>query len=226
MDAAIRDAALRYAAAGWPIMPLAGAERYGSEWKCSCHWRDTCISPAKHPRTTQGLYDASTDPAVIEGWFRAFRTLNIGLRTGVQCDVLDVDAGGLDSLIAWTKFPAAGTPDEIALALWPGPVARTGKGYHFYLKPQHTSNRAGLLAGLDYRGDGGYVVAPPSLHVNGTRYEWLKKGRLTDAPEWLVALLYPATCSFVLRSGRVCGGTGTHKHREVEFVSSIELGLV
>jgi hypothetical protein len=232
----ILEAALRYGAAGWPVLPLAGvaecdAPTFGDHAKghltCACWLHDKCISPAKHPRTTNGLFDATTSEAVIRGWDRAFKAMNIGLRTGVVADVLDVDDGGVQDLLRWTggapvPVGAANDPDTLALALWDGPVVKTGRGYHLYLRPQHTGNRAHMLPNLDYRGDGGYVVLPPSGHVAGHPYEWLRKGRLVDAPEWLTTLLFPPTCDFVLRGGRVCGKSSTHAHRDVIFTSLVD----
>jgi hypothetical protein len=194
------------------------------ENKCSCHWRDTCVSPAKHPRTTKGLYDASTDEPVIRGWFRSFRNMNIGIRTGVVCDVVDVDresktgGNGYDSLMALTRHEPSGDEDADVLAVWLGPVVRTGNGYHLFIRPQQESNRAKMMPGVDYRGDGGYIVASPSRHLNGTQYEWLRKGpMLEDAPPWLALLLHPPTCPYVIvrkRSTKVCGVVASHEHGE------------
>lgn len=222
MDPHLLNAALAYGRAGWPVMPLAGAEMHGGEMKCSCHWRETCVSPAKHPRTKQGLYDASTDEETIRGWFRSFRTLNIGVRTGIVCDVVDVDeesktgGDGYESLMAITCHERSGDRDADVLAVWPGPVVRTGHGWHLFLKPQHHSNRAKLMTGIDYRGDGGYIVAPPSVHVTGQRYEWLRKGPMADEPTpWLNILMHPPRCPFVVvrkRSTKVCNVASTHDH--------------
>jgi hypothetical protein len=62
-----------------------------------------------------------------------------------------------------------------------------------YLAPTGTGNRAGLLAHVDWRGRGGYVVAPPSRHANGRRYRWLRPltAELPAAPAPLRSLLAP-----------------------------------
>lgn len=222
-DPLILEAALKFAAAGWPVMPLAGAVPVGDRLTCACWKHDGCISPAKHPRTANGLFDATTSEEVVRSWFRGYKALNIGIRTGVVCDVVDIDAGGLDSLGAWMRsMPVTTDPDEQVLAIWDGPVVKTGHGYHLYLRPAGCGNGAKILPGIDYRGNGGYVVAAPSVHVTGTRYEWLRKGRLIDAPEWLRDVLFPPTCDHVLRGGRACGKSKTHAHGEVVFTSLVD----
>ena len=227
------ETAVSYAGRGWPVLPLAGVQYRDNHLTCACWKHDLCISPGKHPRTMNGLFDASTDLAVVTDWFKTrtfngWRPPNIGLRTGDAFDVLDVDEGGIESLAAWAKVPdewqPGSDPEATAFYVWPGPIVRTGKGFHFYLQPQHTGNRAKMLRGLDYRGTGGYVVAPPSWHVDGPRYEWLREGPLVPAPDWLTAMLFPPTCDHVLRTGAICGKSGDHSHGKLQFVSALHIG--
>jgi Bifunctional DNA primase/polymerase, N-terminal len=65
-------------------------------------------------------------------------------------------------------------------------MVKTGKGYHCFVMPTGFGNRAGVLPGVDFRGEGGYVVASPSLHPNGHRYQRINSdfGELTSAPGW------------------------------------------
>jgi hypothetical protein len=71
-------------------------------------------------------------------------------------------------------------------------TARTGKGEHLYWSyPQSTirNSASKLGGGLDVRGDGGYVLVPPSVHPSGVAYEWINPTVLiAEAPEWLVCL--------------------------------------
>jgi hypothetical protein len=162
-------AALAYAAQGFRVLPLhypAGAE--GGEANgvcCSCGQR-SCSSIGKHPLTPHGLTDATHDPAQLGWWWRRWPQANIGLVTGELADVLDVD--GLAGRAALRQWAATH-----GLRL-DGPLARTGNGWHYYLAPAGSGNRAGLLEQVDWRGVGGYVVAPPSRHASGSRYRWLR----------------------------------------------------
>jgi hypothetical protein len=197
------DAAVAYAARGWPVIPLHAWQ----DGRCTCRALD-CASPAKHPRTRHGLHEASTDEATIRRWWHQYRDPNIGLATGVAFDVLDVDGpAGLAALPA--DLPASDTVD--------GPTVVTGKGWHVYLAPTGLGNRAGVVPHVDWRGRGGYVVAPPSLHASGRRYRWELPGDprfgpgapLRPAPAWLLRLLDPPRPAPAPRlSAATAGGYG------------------
>ena len=176
------DWALHYAAElGWPILPLHHVIGAG----CSCGRAD-CPSPGKHPRLAHGLNGASVDPDVTRRWWERWADAHIGLRTGEAFDVLDVDgAAGIASL---TELVEANE------ALPPGPaVATGGGGLHLYFAPTGLGNRAGFLPNVDWRGRGGYVVAPPSGHISGGDYTWEENhtSPLPTAPRWLLEVLDP-----------------------------------
>ena len=138
----------------------------------------------KRPLTTRGLLEASVDPEVVRLWWTRWPSANVGLRTGVQFDVLDIDGEvGQASLEAKTRPETAHS----------GPVSRTGRGEHWLFLPSGTANRAGLLEKLDWRGTNGYIVAPPSVHPDGHCYEWVE-GHGPDTilpvvPDWLAPYL-------------------------------------
>ena len=221
-------AALRYVRYGWPVLPLAGIEPDGAGgWRCTCPDGPRCVSPGKHPRTHNGPLDATLEERVVRGWFRSFGNLNIGIRTGISCDVLDLDTEGPASLARWTGAPSGDSPADTVLAIWTGPVAQTGRGFHLFARPESAGNRTHMLPGIDFRSDGGFIVSPCSRHISGRHYTWLRLGKLERrmlpaAPPWLRELLYPTECPFVLRSGRRCSRTVSHAHGEVLFRSSIE----
>jgi hypothetical protein len=129
-----------------------------------------------------GLHDATTDAAQIQAWWTAHPTGNIGLRTGVTFDVIDLDSeAAVDALEL-----ARDGRERIS-----GPVVATAKGFHYFVQPTGLGNRAAVLPGVDFRGTGGYVVAPPSVHPSGARYRWIIQDALRPAPSWLVELIAP-----------------------------------
>lgn len=175
-------AALQYAEHGWRVIPLHSPRESG----CSCGKAD-CPSPAKHPRTTHGLKDASSDPAVIRQWWTRWPDANIGIRTGPESNllVLDVDGKqGEESLIELERRYVP-LPDSYT-------VRTGGGGQHLYfLWPEGAevgNSQSKIAPGLDVRAQGGYVVAPPSLHASGARYEVNESAILPAlCPEWFLS---------------------------------------
>src|SRR5262249_17088831 len=113
---------------------------------------------------------AFTDPEVIRAWWAKYPMANIGIPTGEMSGfvVVDVDdKAGLPAL----KNLAHCSPRDI-------PRQRTGRddgGWPFLFRHpgSHVKNGTKFLPGLDSRGDGGYIIAAPSLHVSGRHYKWL-----------------------------------------------------
>lgn len=170
------EAALGLARASWSIFPL---HHHVGGGRCSCGDK-LCTSPAKHPKTKNGLHDATSDPAQIMAWWGKWSEANIGLRTGDGVFVVDVDGeAGREFL------KGRGVPETLS--------ARTGRGVHLYFYAPEgvcVRNRAKVGPELDVRGDGGYVLAPPSEHASGVAYEWIDEDMaIADAPEWLVELV-------------------------------------
>jgi hypothetical protein len=143
--------------------------------ECSCRKID-CPSAGKHPIVAAGFRSASKDLEQIKSWWGKYPQANIGIATGKVSGVvvLDVDPrhGGFDSLVKYSLPPTM--------------KARTGgSGEHYYFRPSddiEIRNSAGKLgAGLDVRGEGGYVVAPPSNHLLGV-YEWERWDEIAELP--------------------------------------------
>jgi putative DNA primase/helicase len=146
-----------------------------------------CRVRGKQPATTNGFKDASRDPEVVTRWWSLGPSYNIGVATGAGSGVfvLDVDGGeraGEASLRALEAEHGAlpATVESI-----------TGGGRHLWFKMPGRSvpcsvDRVG--PGLDVRGAGGYVVAPPSIHPSGRAYSWSVDSGATfaDAPAWLL----------------------------------------
>ena len=155
-------AALAYARHGSPVLPVHTPDHEGG---CSCDKGVRCERPGKHPRLRHGLTEASTDPRLIELWWQRWPAANVGLRTGVEMDVADID-----SVEGWH-----GLCHLHGGAMPAGPRVRTGGGgWHFWFRPLGFGNRVRLVPGLDWRGTGGYVLAPPSRHVRGD-YRWVRR---------------------------------------------------
>jgi hypothetical protein len=121
-----------------------------------------------------GLKEATTNRARVLAWWTRHPQANIGLATGHRFDVLDIDGPtGTQAIRAFASEHALHSA---------GPLVRTGGGWHYYLAPTGLgNNRPTGLERVDWRGRGGYVVAPPSRHRSGRQYEWLP-GRDLDAP--------------------------------------------
>jgi hypothetical protein len=176
-------AAEAYAALGLPVVPMHAVRRDGG---CTCPRGLACPDPGKHPRLAGWPTAASTTPAQVRGWWRRWPTANIGLATGRRFDVLDVDGPtGEAELRAMAQ--AGAVPRG-------GPLARTGGGgWHVLLAPTGAGNRVGLRPGLDWRGRGGLIVAPPSRHASGRAYRWVRPltATLPQVPVGLRRLLAP-----------------------------------
>jgi hypothetical protein len=170
-------AALFYARHGIPVLPVHTPAAGGG---CSCG-SSSCDRPGKHPRLRHGLTEASTDPRRIETWWARWPDANVGLRTGVRMDVADVDS----------TEGRHGLRHALGGAMPDGPAVRTGGGWHFWFRTTGYGNRVRLLPGVDWRGAGGYVVAPPSRHARGTDYVWVRPPRaaLPEAPDVLLDLI-------------------------------------
>jgi putative DNA primase/helicase len=186
------DVALAYAARGWPVFPCHTPTASGG---CSCR-KDDCEDIGKHPRWSDtikhGFKDATTDEATIRRWWGMWPAANIGIATGAAAGlvVLDEDSykGGdqsrLDLEHTYRPLP------ETVLSLTGG-----GGVQYFFEHPGIPVKNAvqTLGVGLDIRGDGGYVIAPPSLHKSGKRYCWEvvhepDETPLAPMPDWLLAL--------------------------------------
>ncbi len=182
------DYALRYAALGWPVLPL----HWITEKRlCSCN--KACKSPGKHPMLKTGMKEASTDQGLIKQWFSKWPNANIGIATGAVSGIfaLDIDPrhGGDDSLDA-IRSELGAIPDDVLAITGSG-----GKHYLFNYPAAIGRSTTNLWPGIDTRGDGGYIVAAPSNHKSGQHYFWdaeadpLNGAILPPCPDWLLAKL-------------------------------------
>ena len=109
-----------------------------------------------------------------------------GIVTGAVSRIVVLDVDSPDGMESLKKYN---------LHLPPTPTVQTGGGglhYYFRHPGYHCKNFTKKYPGIDFRGDGGYVVAPPSLHKSGNYYTWLIPPwdeELADAPDWLLNLI-------------------------------------
>lgn len=168
--AAVPTAARAYLARGWAVIPVRPGD--------------------KAPLVAWQVYQESPpEPEQLDAWFARWPDAGVGVVTGAVSGlvVLDID-------------PAHGARHSLPrLEREHGPLPRTveavsgGGGRHLYFRHPggRVRNRVGLAAGVDLRGDGGFVVAPPSAHASGARYAWVA-GRnpeqvdLAPLPGWLL----------------------------------------
>lgn len=119
-----------------------------------------CIERGKEPAIANNLKRATTDPNIIAGWWRS-RDFNIGLATGEGSGVwvLDIDGEEGETTLKRLESEHGGLPPTVE--------AITGKGRHIYFRwPQGLEIRnfqhRDDVPGIDVRGNGGYVLAPPT----------------------------------------------------------------
>jgi hypothetical protein len=141
------------------------------------------LSPrGKTPLTTHGLDDATVDVLTIEAWWDRWPDANVAIRTG---DLVVIDEDRIGALAELAESAGERMPETR--------ISRTGKGRHYYFTQpagQRVRNTAGKLAqGIDTRGDGGYVVAPPSVHPDGGTYIWESTAEPAPLPAWIASRL-------------------------------------
>ena len=158
------EAALSYAAADYAVFP--------------------CKPRGKEPLTKHGYKDATRDEAQIREWWTKWPDANIGLATGAinSLIVVDTDSPEAERLLAELEERYGKLP--------PTSRVRTGNGKHLIFAMPEDCGPVPSSAGdgLDIRADGGYVIAPPSVHPNGKRYEWDPESpeEFAFAPQWLL----------------------------------------
>ena len=145
---ALGNAAIAYATRGFSVFP--------------------CVPRGKVPATPHGCRDATKDLAQITTWWCADPSYNVAAATGTVSKVFVLDVDGLDAASLRKLEDRYGTLPETVASITP-------RGSHLFFKSENGAvrNSASAIArGLDIRGDGGYVVLPPSIHPSGRPYVW------------------------------------------------------
>ena len=167
MKVTMMDAALKYAEANIPVIPLHWICEDGS---CSCKAGRNCDSKGKHPLYTGWYKNSTSDVEQIRKWWTKTPNANIGSSTGEKSGwlVLDVDDGGDETLSA-LEATHGKLPDTVTAV-----TGRGGRHYIFkYPKGRSIPNKTKFVPGLDTRSNGGLIVVSPSVHISGNRYEWI-----------------------------------------------------
>lgn len=149
------EAAIEYATKyGWPVFPVS--------------------VETKHPLTPHGHLDAKTDLGAIRHWWTKWPNAAIAVPTGATSGFFVIDEdydpdegkNGYEAIRDWSREHGE-FPDTVQ--------SITGRGgYHLYFKHPgfHVKTQVDVIYGVDVRGDGGYIILPPSRHKNGSYYEW------------------------------------------------------
>jgi hypothetical protein len=174
MTSSILEFALRYGEKKIKVFPVHGIV----DRRCTCG-KDCGKQAGKHPIYKGGFHGATDDQAQIRRWWARHSNANIGVPTGKGLVIIDIDGDeGLESLHALIEQRG-----KFSRTLY----SSTGRGHHLYLKtkpdvviPCSSGN------GLDVRGDGGYAIAPPSVHASGCIYAWHDRNgkRIDTAESW------------------------------------------
>lgn len=157
--------ALNYAKLGWKIFP--------------------CL-PDKTPATKNGFYAGTDNEEQIKTWWSENPNYLIGLATGKASGVWVTD---------FDEYKKPGLMSDFQKAYEPLPqtlMQKTGRGgYHYFWKyNQAIGSRNGVLPYIDIKGDGGYVILPPSVNGDGKAYRWINKAKTIDAPVWLIEIAF------------------------------------
>lgn len=143
----------------------------------------------KSPLCSKGFKSATMDKVVLQEWHNKFPNCNVGIPTGQINNIFVVDVDGEKGIESLNRL-------ELIYGKLDAPTVITGKGKHLYFKmPVNTeikSSVSKIANHIDIRANGGYVVAPPSIHENGHRYTWenfVPNQGFPEAPSWLISLI-------------------------------------
>lgn len=148
MKPQLHRAALWYARRGWHVFPLRPR--------------------TKEPFGALGVYNATCDVAQIDAWWSRWPRANIGLHCGGS-SILALDLDAYKDNYAGGGFLSGGDEETVTN------LTGSGGTHLLYAMPAgvlYTNATGNLPPGIDVRGQGGYIVVPPSIHPNGTPYRW------------------------------------------------------
>lgn len=168
-------AAILYAGWGWSVVPV---HSVGARGSCTCR-REACPSVAKHPRVRwEQAMAAPASVEELEAWWQRWPEANVGVVTGEVSGVAVVDVdprNGGDVTLRELEARHGILPVTAE-------VRTGGGGQHLWFTADGPLPSGELGPGLELKGDGGMVVAPPSVHASGKSYVWRPGGSPQDVP--------------------------------------------
>lgn len=147
----IFDAAIKYAKRGWSVFP---------------------VRKNKTPYTNNGFKDATTDPQVITNWWKKFPDANVAIATGSKSNglvIIDIDIDEDKGIHGDESFQDWCNDEGLYIDSLTAVSGRGGKHLYFTSTEKYGC-KIGALPGVDIKGEGGYIIAPPSIHENGNAY--------------------------------------------------------
>ncbi|SRR5579871_1481914 len=176
-----------------------------------------CRSRDKTPLVREWQRVATTEEEQIRTWHEQFSGCNWGIATGSASDIWVLDVDGAKGEASLKDL--IGQYGQLPL----GFTVRTGKGLHLYFawpticQLRNSASRVG--EGLDVRGEGGYVLAPGSIHPSCAVYAVAQNGHVTDAPDWLVKMASaPAERQGTEKEATTAGITRGGRHKRLAHV--------
>jgi hypothetical protein len=179
------ETALSYLEHGWSIIPLSPGDKRPY----------FALLPREDGQAKWEMYQTrQPTEEEVRRWFTVAPNANIGIVTGTVSGILVQDLDGPEGMSEAQRHGAL--PNT--------PMSRTGHGLHVvYRHPGgELPNFTRRAPGIDARGDGGYIAAPPSLHPNGHRYQWhiSPDTPLADPPTWFLDMFNPDPVEEVVNS--------------------------
>lgn len=193
-------AALEFCAREWRVLPLwPVADACGLGYICLCYAGHDCESRGKHPANASGASGATADAGRVRAFWERFAkrygvSPGVGVATGAGLVVVDIDPRHTGDE-TWSRLcEGRGRLDTVT-------TLTGGGGVHLWFVSERPipSSVGRLGAGVDVRGEGGYVVAPPTLHESGRAYRWEASSdpgegaALAGLPGWLAGLCVTPT---------------------------------
>jgi putative DNA primase/helicase len=180
-----RNVALRYAELGLPILPLHGTKKDG---RCTCG-EPACDQPGRHPRTRNGLRDATSDPQLVWRMWTKWPKAKIGIALGGASKLLALVTDSKDARRRLGKIITAHGAVPTTVTVWDGDRRIS------LLRGDGRSLRHKELAeGVRILGEGDFIVAPSSFASSGHRQRRFAAGlslddvEIAQAPEWLLRI--------------------------------------